>query len=134
MTAYTAVLLFAVWTIALALMYAGPRIPQALLGKRPADAWTRGNPPIDPPILIRAHHAHLNCLETFPLFAAVVVIGGLMGEAAALAGMAALVLYARIGQSVVHLIGTAFVLVLIRATLFIAQIVLILLMIAKLLG
>lgn len=134
MTALTAVLLFATWTVLLALAYAMPRVPRVLAGSQSADAWTRGRDPVDPPILIRAQHAHYNCLETLPVFAAVVIIGAMMDQASALAGMAALVLYMRIGQSVVHLIGTSFILVLIRATLFVLQLALILAMVWKLLG
>lgn len=134
MTALTAVLLFATWTILLAMFYAVPRVPRVLLGQQRADAWTRGNAPVDPPILIRAQHAHYNCLETLPVFAAVVLAAAVMGQEAALAGLAAWVLYLRIGQSVVHLIGTSFPLVLIRATLFIIQLVLILVMVWKLLA
>ncbi|MHA7834078.1 MAG: MAPEG family protein [Algiphilus sp.] len=134
MTALTAVLLFGTWTLLLALFYALPRVPRVLMGSQKADAWTRGNAPVDPGILIRAQHAHYNCLETFPVFAAVVIVGAMMDQAEALAGMAALVVYLRVGQSVVHLIGTSFFLVLIRATLFIAQLALILAMVWKLLG
>jgi uncharacterized MAPEG superfamily protein len=134
MTALTAVLLFATWTLLLALFYSLPRVPRVLLGQQRADAWTRGNPPVDPPLLQRAQHAHYNCLETLPVFAAVVLAAAVMDQAAALAGMAAWVLYLRVAQSVVHLIGTSFMLVLIRATLFIVQVGLILAMIWQLLA
>lgn len=133
MTGYTAVLLYAAWTLALALMYALPRVPQALLGKQKADAWSRGQPNPDPPILVRANHAHANCVENFAIFAAVVVVAGLMQKSAVVDAFAGAVLAARIGQSTVHLIGTSFVLVLIRATLFLAQVALIAAMIWQLL-
>lgn len=133
MTGFTAVLLYAGWTLALALLYALPRVPVVLLGRKPADAWTRGNRNPDPGILVRASHAHMNCVENFPVFAAVVVVAALMQKSAIVDALAAYVLYARLGQSTIHLIGTSFLLVLIRATLFLAQVGLILWMIWQLL-
>lgn len=133
MNGFTAVLLYAAWTFALALFYALPRVPAALLGRKPADAWTRGQPNPDPALLVRASHAHMNCVENFALFAAVVVVAALMQKSAVVDAFAAYVLYARVAQSSVHLIGTSFFLVLIRATLFLIQVALILSMIWQLL-
>lgn len=133
MTGFTAVLLYAAWTLALALMYAVPRVPSVLTGRKRADAWTRGNQNEDPPILVRASHAHANCVENFAVFAGVVVVAALLQKSAIVDAIAAYVLYARIGQSTVHLIGTSFWLVLVRATLFLSQVGLILFAIWQLL-
>ena len=124
MTGLTAVLLYAGWTMLLALIYASPRVPQVLMGKKPADAWTRGKPSVDPAILVRANHAHMNCVENFALFAAVVVVAALMQKSPVVDAVAAWILCARVAQSTVHLIGTSFILVLIRATLFLVQVAL----------
>ncbi len=126
MTALNALVLFAALTLVLSLVYALPRVPQVLLGKRKADAWTRGNAVPDPGILIRAQHAHLNCLEGLPPFAAIVLAAVAMGQVEVANAVAAYILYARVGQVVVHLIGTSFILVLARATFFLAQVVLML--------
>ncbi|MDT0634469.1 MAPEG family protein [Spectribacter hydrogenoxidans] len=128
MTAFTAVLLYLIWMVALTLVYAGYRIPLVLTGQKSADHWSRGRPSDDPPILQRAKDAHLNCVENFALFAGVVLVASAMGEMALANVLGAYVLYARIGQSVAHLIGTSFLLVLIRATFFIIQLMLILYM------
>jgi len=125
----TAMLLYAAWMPLLTIVYAGYRIPLVLTMTKRADAWTRGNTTDDPAFIVRAHHAHLNCVENFPVFAAVVIAAALMRKSPIVDQYAAIVLYARIGQSVVHMIGTSFALVLIRATLFLVQIVLILYMI-----
>lgn len=122
MNAYTTVLLYAGWILVLALFYATPRIPQALLGKKRIDSWERGKDPIDPMILQRAKSAHLNCLENFPVFAAVVAIAGLMGQVEAINGIAVFVLYARIAQGISHILGTSFILVMLRATFFLIQV------------
>ena len=128
MSGFTAVLLYIVWTLLLALAYAGYRVPLILIGSKRADHWERGQPSDDPPVLVRAKGAHLNCIENFPLFAAVVVVAALLGKSAVVDGVAAYVLYARIGQSVVHLIGTSLPLIAIRATLYLIQVALVLYM------
>jgi uncharacterized MAPEG superfamily protein len=127
--AYNAVLLYAGWILVLALFYALPRVPQALLGQKRIDSWERGKESTDPMFLQRAKSAHLNCLENFPVFAAVVAIAGLMGQIDAINGLAAFVLYARIGQTVSHILGTSFILVMSRATFFLAQVFLTLYMV-----
>lgn len=121
MDAYTAVLLYAGWIMILASIYVLPRVPQALLGMKRIDSWERGKESTDPMFLQRAKAAHLNCLENFPLFVGIVAAAGLMGEVAAINGLAAFVLYARIAQSLVHISGTSFIQVLLRATFFLAQ-------------
>jgi uncharacterized MAPEG superfamily protein len=120
--AYNAVLLYAGWILVLALFYALPRVPQALLGHKRIDSWERGKESTDPMFLQRAKSAHLNCLENFPVFAAVVAIAGLMGQIDAINGIAVFVLYARIAQSIAHILGTSFILVFSRATFFLAQV------------
>ena len=129
MTGFTAVLLYIVWTFALALMYATYRVPLVLSAKKRADHWERGKTSDDPAILVRAKGAHLNCLENFPLFAAVVCVAALLGKSPVVDALAAYVLYARIGQSAVHLLGTSLPLILARATLFLAQVALVLYMV-----
>ncbi|BET27096.1 putative MAPEG superfamily protein [Limnobacter thiooxidans] len=129
MNAYNAVMLYAGWILVLALFYALPRVPQALLGQKRIDSWERGKESTDPMFLQRAKSAHLNCLENFPVFAAVVAIAGLMGQIDTINGLAAFVLYARIGQTISHILGTSFILVFSRATFFLAQVFLTLYMV-----
>lgn len=129
MTGFTAVLLYIVWTFILALSYATYRVPFVLTAKKRADHWERGKPSDDPAVLVRAKGAHLNCVENFPLFAAVVVIAALMGKSPVADALAAYVLYARIGQSLAHVLGTSLPLVLLRATLFLTQVALVLVMV-----
>ncbi|MAZ10692.1 MULTISPECIES: MAPEG family protein [unclassified Limnobacter] len=129
MNAYTTVLLYAGWILLLALFYATPRIPQALLGQKRIDSWERGKEPIDPMFLQRAKSAHLNCLENFPVFAAVVAVAGLMGQIETISAIAVYVLYARIAQSISHILGTSFILVMLRATFFLIQVLITLYMV-----
>jgi len=133
MTGFEAVLLYVAWCIVLVLLYAVPRIPIALFTERRMDSWERTKPITDAPFFVRAKGAHLNSMENFPLFAAIVCVAALMGKSAFVDTVAAYVLYLRVAQSVTHLIGDRSVLVLIRASFFVAQILLMLYMVQGLL-
>lgn len=125
MTGLTAVLGFALWVILLTFIYALPRVPQVLMGEKEGNAWGREKGETHTGLLMRAKHAHLNALEMLPVFAVVVFAGYLMDKAPTIDVLAAWVLYARIGQSVAHLIGTTTPLILVRANFFLAQLLLI---------
>ena len=129
MTGFAAVLLYIVWIIALVFVYAGPRIPLAAFTERRMDSWERTKTPTDAAFFLRAKGAHLNCLESFPLFAAIICIAALMVKSAVVDGLAAYVLYLRIAQGVTHLIGASSPLVLVRATLFTGQMLIMLYMV-----
>ncbi|MBD3644116.1 MAPEG family protein [Alcanivorax sp.] len=126
MTGMTALLIYIVWTLILALSYATYRLPLVLTGKKAANHWERGNAVDDPAILVRAKAAHLNCLENLPLFAALVLVAAATGQSETVNAVAGFIVAARIGQSMVHLIGTSFPLVFVRASLFLAQVALML--------
>jgi uncharacterized MAPEG superfamily protein len=125
MSGIEALLYYVLWMVVLVLLYVGHRIPLVLIGKKPANYWTRGNSTDDAGFLVRAQHAHANTVENIGLFAAVVLAAAALDRSSVVDGLACWVLYARVGQSVVHLIGTSFILVLIRATLFIVQLAII---------
>ena len=133
MTGITVLLLFAGLGLVMALGYAGPRVPVVLLGQRPADAWTRGNDPVGPAVLLRLQHAHYNLLESLPALAVVVLVAAVTGQSAVVDALAVYVLIARLVQVGAHLLGTSFPLVLVRATAFLVQLVLLLVMIVQLL-
>ena len=122
MTGFIAVLLYVVWMQSLTLAYACPRVPMALFGGRKFADWERAEVNRDPPFMVRAKGAHLNCVENFPLFAAVVAIAALMDKSPVVDGLAVFILVARVGQSLSHLIRTAPAFVLLRATFFLAQV------------
>lgn len=133
MSAYAAVLLYMLWMVLLVLVYAGPRIPQALMGVKAIDSWERNKTPSDPMFFQRAKGAHLNCIENLPLFIGVVAIAGLMNRIEVANAVAAYVLYARVAQGLVHMLGTSFVLIMARATFFLIQLALIAYIAAQLL-
>ena len=125
MTAYDAVLLYGALMLALTLSYAFPRVPLALIGKRQLDSWERNKANPDPAIFQRMKHAHLNMTESFPVFAGVVVVAGLLDNLAAVTALAPWVLYLRLGQVLAHVSGTGVALIGVRAACFVAQVLLI---------
>lgn len=134
MTGITALLLFAAWTLVLMLISRAYRMSLMMTMKKPVNAWTRGDRNEDPGLFVRAEHAHLNALENLPVFASIVVVAQALGQSATVVDPLALYfILARIAQSVTHLIGTSQPLVMIRATFFFIQVVLMVLMIVNLL-
>jgi uncharacterized MAPEG superfamily protein len=71
----------------------------------------------------RVTRAHGNTLENLAILAALLLYAIATNQTAITEGLACWVLYARIGQSVVHMISTAVPMVLVRATLFSVQMV-----------
>ena len=133
MSAFTAVLLYAAWTLLLSISYAIFRVPMIARGTKGADHWERGKPIDDPPLLLRARNAHANCVENFAVFAAVVIIATLIGRTALVDALAGYVFFARIGQSLSHLAGTSMALIALRGTFHAIQVLTILYMIWRLL-
>lgn len=124
MTAATHVLLlFVAWTIVMAFGYVGYRIALVLSFKERANAWTRGAVEHqDPAWVTRFHHAHLNCLETLPLYAGLVLVAYTQGQLGVIDGLAYVFLGARVAQSVIHAISTAPLMVFLRANALLVQI------------
>ena len=133
MSAFTAVLLYAAWTLLLPISYSVIRVPLIASGRKKADSWERGKTVDDAPFLMRAKNAHLNCTENFPVFAAIVVVAALLGKIAVADAVAAYVLLARVAQSVSHMLGTSLALVALRGFFYFAQVILMFWMIWKLL-
>ena len=121
MTGITALLLFAGWTLVLMFIYVNYRVMLTLTFKKPANSWGRDAADVDPAWVKRAHHAHLNCVENLPVFAAIVLSATALNKAPVVDAVAAWVLYLRLAQSVTHLIGTSAALVFIRANFFLLQ-------------
>ncbi|MDP9141412.1 MAG: MAPEG family protein [Pseudomonadota bacterium] len=121
MTGMTALIAYTAWTLVLVLLVVSWRGIDILRGK-PANSWGRGAEADRPGLIRRAEHAHLNTLENLPIFAVIVLAAAAMGKSAGVDALACWVLYARIAQSVTHLIGTSHWLVLIRATFYFIQI------------
>ncbi|SHG60029.1 MAPEG family protein [Hydrocarboniphaga daqingensis] len=132
MGAIHALLGFAGWTLLMVLLVFSYRGFRLLTGT-PINAWPRGSRPAnESAFAIRAGDAHANCVENLVVFGVIVLSAQVLGRLDAIAPFAVWVLYARIGQSVAHLIGTNQFLVLIRATFWAAQLALMLRMLWQL--
>jgi len=134
MTPLHALLGFTAWTlllIAAVFLYRGLKFVTGT----PINHWPRGAKPADDAALAkRIEDAHANCLENLPVFAVIVLAAAAMGRLDAIALLAPWVLYARVGQTVVHLIGVGQLHVLARATFWSVQLVLFFWMLLKLLA
>lgn len=132
MGAFHALLGFTGWTMLLVTIvfaYRGVR----LLGGTPINSWGRGAKTTEDPVFIkRVEDAHANSLENLPLFAVIVLSAAALGKLEAINALAPLVLYARVGQSLIHLTGTGKLQVLIRATFWSIQLLLFFVMLGKL--
>ena len=113
---------FAALTGILAFSYAGYRVGLVLTGKAKANEWTRGAQTwTDPAFVTRLQHAHLNCVENLPIFAAIVFAAYATNQLALIDGLANIFLGLRVGQVLVHAISANATMVFIRANLWIAQ-------------
>jgi len=105
MTPIQSLIAFALWTLALIVVVFAYRGLRFLKGA-PINHWPRGNKPADDAAFIkRVEDAHANCLENLPVFAVIVLAAAAMDKTATIAALAPWVLYARVGQSLVHLWG-----------------------------
>ena len=101
----------------------------------PINNWPRSAKPANDAALVkRMEDAHANCLENLPVFAVIVLAAAAMGRLESIAALAPFVLYARIGQSIVHLVGVGQAHVLVRATFWSIQLGLFIWMLVKLLA
>ncbi len=117
-----ALLGFVGWTLLLLVTcIGGPRISAVMKGEARANSF---NPavPHGSDRYQRAMRAHLNCVENLPIFAALVLLGASLGVSGSLFQVAAaVVLPARMLQSVAHLASGRNRAVLVRFTFFSIQ-------------
>lgn len=128
-------LCFTALTVALAFGYVGYRVALVLTGKAAANSWTRGAATWqDPALITRLQHAHMNCVENLPVYAAVVLAAFALGQLTVVDQLAGVFLALRLGQSLIHAVSTSPAMVFIRANLYIAQMALIAYWILRLCG
>ena len=125
---------YTAWTLLLVLVIFAWRGIEIVINGKKADSWTRGRQVDEPALIRRIEHAHINCLENLPIFAVIVLAAAAMGKSAVTEPYAMYVLYARLAQSVIHLIGVNHWLVLVRATFWAVQLALFVVMLFGLCG
>ena len=114
---------FAGWTALLLLTVVNLRVANFFTGKKAINAFSPTGEDL-PGFGQRVTRAHLNCVENLPIFAALVAAAGLSGQFSIMESTVMYVLYARIGQSVAHMISTVPMVVWVRGTFFFVQILL----------
>jgi uncharacterized MAPEG superfamily protein len=82
----------------------------------------------------RLNRARDNCFETLPLFVAIVLAASVANRLSLLDPLALYVLYARIGQSVTHLVSTSVMAINVRFLFFIVQVVIYAIWVVRLLA
>ncbi len=129
-----AVLEFGAWTLALVTVQVLYRVARFFSGAEKVNAWQRGvKNPRDAGLWYRLYDAHINCVETLPVFLAIVVAAHISNKLAIVDALAGYILPLRIGQSLAHASGSGQVNVFIRANFFMGQVTVFGLMIFRLL-
>lgn len=99
----TALVFYALWAIALAVIVAADRIQLVIRGDARANSFTSGVPH-GSEFYWRTNRAHLNAAENLPIFATIVLSGWVVGmETVTFNRLAVIVVVARIIQSVIHI-------------------------------
>jgi len=129
----TALLGFAGWFVLLTLAMAIYRSMLVLAGNKAANSFATDGSDLDG-FGRRLTRARDNCFETLPVFAAIVVAASMSGRLAVTDPLAMWVLFLRIAQSTAHVASGSVPVVLIRANLFFAQMLIYLWWILQLIG
>ena len=116
----TALAGFAGWYLLLTLALGMYRSALIFGGQKAANSFAADGSDVSP-FGRRLTRARDNCYENLPVFAALALAASLAGRIAVTDPLAMTVLYARIGQSLTHVISTSVPAVLVRANLFFLQ-------------
>lgn len=121
--AITTLLLFVFVTLLLPAVYVAYRSAMILLKRAAANSWTRDNKKWpDPAWVTRVQHAHLNCLENLPLYAALVLTAAFLGQLQIIDHAAYAFFAARVAQVVFHILSINHWVVVLRASAYFVQI------------
>lgn len=129
----TALLGFAAWYLLLTFALGVLRSALVLSGKKAANDFAPDGSDVGA-FGRRLNRARDNCFETLPLFGAIALAATLANRVAVLDPLAMYVLYARIGQSLIHIASTSIVAINVRFAFFIIQLVIYAIWIVQLLS
>lgn len=111
---------YVAWTLFLTISIVLYRTVLVLKGDRAANDFIPSGEDVSP-FSNRLCRAHANCYENLPVFAALILLALLTGNAAITDPLARWALVARVGQSLVHLSSTSEMAVTLRVTFFLVQ-------------
>lgn len=116
------VAVYALLTAGLVGMVFGYRTSLVLLRRSVANVWPRSQPAAEPEIIQRAHDAHKNCVETFPLFLVAILLLSNNNDLLLEWGWCISWLVAmRVIQSTIHVAGTQPAMVFARGLFYAGQ-------------
>ena len=117
----TALLGFAGWLVLLSLVLGLHRVGLVLSRRKVANTFVPDGSDL-PGFGQRLTRARDNCFETLPVFVAIAFVASALGKLAVTDPLAMWVLYARLAQSLTHIVSTSVPAVMLRATLFFVQV------------
>jgi uncharacterized MAPEG superfamily protein len=118
----TALLGFAAWYLALTFALGFFRVALVLGGKKAPNEFSPDGSGVGD-FGRRLNRARDNCFETLPLFGAIALAALIQNKIGVIDPLAMYLLYARIGQSLTHVVSTSIVAINVRFALFLAQLV-----------
>ena len=119
--ALVALLVNVLWTMGLVGAMGTWRVAQVLAKQKRSNEFPSGSEH-GSPLYWRYNRAHINSAENLPLFAAVVLVGTVVGETGSLFGdLAVFYVVARICQSIIHLSSGSVMAINMRFTFFTLQ-------------
>jgi len=114
----------AVWALVIITLVVFWRVGEVLLGKKQLNQFPSGTPH-GPALYRRLERAHANVLENLPVFGAIVITGVLLGATSPLFSKICIVyIIARVFQSFFAIISSSLLIVYLRATFFLVQLLL----------
>lgn len=125
-------LAFSGWTVLLITILVTFRVGLVVTGKKKVNSFLPDGSDIKG-FGQRLTRAYLNNLEFLPVLATVIIVAHITGHAAITDGLAMVVFYARICQSVTHVISISAPMIMIRATFFSVQLAIVIVWLVQLL-
>ncbi|MCP4808584.1 MAG: MAPEG family protein [Proteobacteria bacterium] len=113
---------FALWAPLLVLAVGGHRVLQVLKGNKKPNGFNSGTQH-GPDWYWRLNRAHMNTVENLPVFAALVLAGAVLGLDGDFTTVAWVAFGARVGQSFFHVLSGRSLVVNIRFTHFLVQLI-----------
>jgi uncharacterized MAPEG superfamily protein len=117
----TAIVGFAAWQLLLTVLLAVYRTTLVQTGRKEANSFAPDGSDVGG-FGRRLTRARDNCYENLPVFVAIVLGASLAGRTGELDGLAMMVLYARIGQSITHLVSTSVPAIFLRFGFYLVQV------------
>ena len=111
---------FIAWTLLLLILMEVLRSRLVVTGRVPANGFTPGNDGLSP-FLQRLARAHLNCVESLPVFGGLMLLAIAAHRTAVTDPLAGVLVAARVVQSTIHLVSTSPLAVTLRFTAFAIQ-------------